>query len=232
MYDIENNTLVKEIHPDFQHPLFAYFHPMHLIDVKNGHILFSQRLDYESTIYNQNLEVLYSIKRHSVPWMRMKQKNIDKIVNKYPRNEAGCIIAAVEKYLPKINQQLWTYFIDTNKILCVYQSPNVENKLYANTKVDIWEKKDSSWIITRESIIDFIEIITNEDSIIHNKSFGLAFTSGDKYIFTASNIIILKNKSSNIYPLGMKLSDNRSKSNAYFLKNDPILSVYIFSHTF
>jgi len=230
IYDIESGKIIKEINPDFQHPLFAYFQPKHLIDVKNGEILFSHQRDYASIIFNSNLDSVNHIKAKHIDWIRMKEKYINRINRTYPKEEAMNIIEDVEKLFPSIYQQRWTYFINQNKIICVYQTPYRKNEIPISI-IDIWEKINGKFILTKQGIVDFLGIRPSNDTI-NNHSFGLEFLSGHQYIFTENNIIVFRKYTAPINPLDFSMSDFREQTNNYFSENNPITIIYIYSHSF
>lgn len=229
-YDIESGKRIKEINPTFQHPLLSYFQPNHLIDVKNGEILFSHRRDYASIIYNSKLDSINHIEAHHLDWIRMKDKSIDRINRNYPKEEAMSIIEEVEKHLPSIHQQVWTYFINENKVACIYISPYEKNETPVS-KMDIWERSEGKFVLKKEGIIDFLGIRSYNDTI-DKHSFGLSFLSGHQYLFTDNQIIVFRKYASDINPIGLSMSDYQEQHKNYFLKKNPILSIYIYSHNF
>jgi len=229
-YDIESGKRIKEINPIFQHPLLSYFQPNHLIEVRNGEILFSHRRDYASIIFNDKLDSINYIKSQHFDWIRMKDKSIDRINRNYPKEEAMNIIEEVEKYLPSIHQQVWTYFISQNKVACIYLSPYKKNEMPI-ARIDIWEKIEGKFTLKKEGVIDLLGIRSNNDTISKH-SFGLAFLSGHQYLFTDNQIIVFRKYASDINPIGLSLSDYQEQHNNYFLKKNPIFVIYIYSHNF
>ena len=161
--------------------MLSYFQPNHLIDVKNGEILFSHRRDYASIIYNSKLDSINHIEAHHLDWIRMKDKSIDRINRNYPKEEAMSIIEEVEKHLPSIHQQVWTYFINENKVACIYLSPYEKNETPVS-KMDIWERSEGKFVLKKEGIIDFLGIRSYNDTI-DKHSFDCHFLSGTISIY-------------------------------------------------
>jgi hypothetical protein len=160
----------------------------------------------------------------------MKDKSIDRINRNYPKEEAMNIIEEVEKYLPSIHQQVWTYFISQNKVACIYLSPYKKNEMPV-ARIDIWEKIEGKFTLKKEGVIDLLGIRSNNDTISKH-SFGLAFLSGHQYLFTDNQIIVFRKYASDINPIGLSLSDYQEQHNNYFLKKNPIFVIYIYSHNF
>ncbi|NLJ83110.1 MAG: hypothetical protein GX330_08300 [Bacteroidales bacterium] len=229
-YHIKTGEKIKEINPDFQHPLFSYFGPKNVIDVKNDKILFSHQRHYMSTIFYKNLDTAHNIEAKHIKWIELNNKYIEKINRKYDITYPLNIIDAVEKKHPHIHQQRWAYLINEDKIICVYQPPYHKNKIPVSM-IDIWEKKEDVFELKEQGIMDLLGIKAENDSI-GNHSFGLGFLSGSQYVFTDNQVIVFKSYAANINPLYMQLSDFYKQTNEYFLKNSPVVAIYVYTHTF
>ncbi|MDR1792340.1 MAG: hypothetical protein LBR36_02705 [Bacteroidales bacterium] len=214
----------------YMHPIFGYFSPRHFLDVKYGKILLTNRTTYSATIFDDNFAKDSQIETKKRGWIEMNAKKIQKITDKYDKHDAGAIIAEVSKYIPKISQLIWGYFLDSNKILLAYQTP--EDGDIPKVFIDIWTKNGENWVLDKENIEDIIHF-QPENGCLRRQSFGLSFLSGYQYLFTESKVFVFQHRGTNVNPIDMNAKQFYAAKNKFYLENgSSVLNIYVFSHSF
>ena len=92
IYDIEKESVEKEIQPYYNHVLWQYFSPLHPVDNRNGQILFSHRAEYAIVVYDTLLQKKDSIYRNIEDWNSLSPKTISYIKKKYNVMSVPCLV--------------------------------------------------------------------------------------------------------------------------------------------
>lgn len=226
LFNINTLSIEKNIFPNFNNLLLSYFSPQKNFDAKDNTILWANRAEYSFLVFNKNLELKDSIFHNVKDWKNLSEKTLKKAL-KRSKYDAADIIAIIEKEYHKIDQLQWAYLIDSTHILAVHAKPNNE-KTYTFPSIDILEKNNGQWQLTKTGIDDFAE----QTDTIKRNSFALDFLSGAHYHFLnnmkvvkISRCLVVENT------IGMPSQEYWLKYWEGYQNNDPFLQITIFSHT-
>lgn len=228
LFNINTLKVEKDIFPHFNNLLLSYFNPHKNFDVKDNTILWANRAEYSFLVFNNNLELKDSIFHNVKDWKNLSEKTLKKAL-KRSKYDAADIIAIIEKEYFKIDQLQWAYLIDSTHILAVHAKPYNE-KTYTFPSIDIFEKNNGQWQLTKTGIDDFAE----QTDTIKRNSFALELLSDPVVHFTAKNKVVKLSKHGLVaeYPIGMLGQEYNIKEWDGWQNSDPFLQITIFSHTF
>lgn len=226
LFNINTLSVEKNIFPNFNNLLLSYFSPQKNFDAKDNTILWANRAEYSFLVFNKNLELKDSIFHNVKGWKNLSEKTLKKAL-KRSKYDAADIIAIIEKEYHKIDQLQWAYLIDSTHILAVHAKPYNE-KTYTFPSIDIWEKNNGQWQLTKTGIDDYAE----QTDTIKRNSFALDFLSGAHYHFL-NNMKVVKISRCHVVEntIGMPSQEYWLKYWEGYQNNDPFLQITIFSHT-
>jgi hypothetical protein len=231
-YNVEQGRRIKEIHPYFNTLLLANFYPQHLIDAQDNCIVFANRNEYSFLLYDRAFNRVDSLAANMKGWKSMSAKTINRINRKYDKTDAMDIINEVSKYEYAIDQLQWVYIVNPTKLMCVYTPVgDKQNQMPAMPIINIWEKKDGNWSITKQAIQDDLWLLP-EDGRLSIRSYSIGFYGGNQVFVMGDNIVVLSHLGTSINPVGMTPSDYGQANQDYFAEKNPIVQLRIFTHTF
>lgn len=179
LMDIENGKIIKTIFPYFALAGFSYFEPKRLIEVTDNSILYSQVGEYKIIEFDFDLNIIDTISNPNIKWKRMKDKEMNKILEKYP--EAAERIYYLDKW-DYLSSKTYKIFYNKNYLYVFYGEKRDKDKRgYLN--YDIWKKSSKGWELIKEKIKDYDEDRTNRNS----QNFILPFA--DPLLFSGSYFI-------------------------------------------
>lgn len=179
LMDIENGKIIKTIFPYFALSGFSYFEPKRLIEVTDNSILYSQVGEYKIIEFDFDLNIIDTISNPNVKWKRMKDKEMNKILEKYP--EAAERIYYLDKW-DYLSSKIYKILYNKNYLYVFYGEKRDEDKRsYLN--YDIWRKKSKGWELIKEKIKDYDDNKENRNS----QNFILPFA--DPLLFSGSYFI-------------------------------------------
>ena len=216
------SSIEKTINPHLNNLLLTFFSPKKNFDVKDNTILWANRAEYSFLVFNKNLELKDSIFHNVKDWKNLSGKTLKKAL-KRSKYDAADIIAIIEKEYYKIDHLQWAYLIDSTHILAVHTKPHNE-KTYTFPSIDIWEKNNGQWKLTKTGIDDFAE----QTDTIKRNSFALDYLSGAHYHFL-NNMKVVKISRCHVVEnaIGMPSQEYWLKYWERYQNNDPFLQIVI-----
>lgn len=218
----ENNHIT----PKFDCIEYTHMEPNHWISTLNGKVLFSNTLNYNIKIFDNDLTEVGSIhKSKDSNWTSLSKHELKKIVKK---KGGAPVIYEILKYENKIKRIRGAYWISDSTII-VNTKQGLGNKAKSNYNLafDVWRLKNKKWRLLEKDLFDQplneIEISNNEFSLFGGRH-GSDYIFTDKFVFLLTFMpkTSLTNTSTNKY-----IED----SNHYLFDSNPTFQIIKFKHT-
>lgn len=220
-YNIKNRN-VKSINPKFDHIEFSHFSPNKWVSFGNQYNVFSQTSSYKIDIYDNELNVIDSIKHIKSDWKKINEDTLDHIISQ--KTSAKSLIYLLEPIEDTLCRIESVYLLNDNILLVSHIPPHQKKNNYSR-KIDIWKKgKENKFSLLKENIIDAkfesTAIITKD-----NFPIGLKYHNN---VFHNNKLIQWK-FGATINPLGLTQSEFENKKDTYYIENDDVYVIKIFS---
>lgn len=234
IYDIEKESVEKEIQPYYNHVLWQYFSPLHPVDNRNGQILFSHRAEYAIVVYDTLLQKKDSIYRNIEDWNSLSPKTISYIKKKYKKNEAASIMGYLSRFFLKRDHLLGVYYLNDNQMMTIYYPHPNSGEKYSRYHLDIWNKKEDTWHLVQKDIVDkLFGDFTYENDTLTKQSFPLGLLSGNNLFVTENYFIVFQgNNGVDFNPIGLTKTAYQKKYDEYFMKNAACVQLYFYKYKF
>lgn len=215
----ETGNLEKSINLGIDLAGLSYIQKNKQIAVTDSSILFTELGIYKIYEFDFNLNLINIIEKNS-NWSKFPNKTMKKILkhSKEPIDR----IYKLSEYWDKYNR-IFRIYSEKDTLYVFYNKP-----LQNYGTLDIWHKKDNSWILYKENIEDFIDhknTKTARNSINYTSKYIL-FKENKVYTFDFG--IPLSTKKINT----LKEEEIDKFKEKYFIENDNVLLLDIFSFRF
>ncbi len=233
IFNIEKGEIEQFIEPENYHTIFSYNADSKLIDVNSDIIVWCDRNRYGITFYDaDNLQKVATIERNIPEWVYFNEKQVNKILKKYSKYDAMDIINATAPILNNSYQMRAVHLISSEKLMVVYRNNNQDYTSDSLVFIDIWEKKDDEWILTKKDIKDCLKL-KEINGILTTKSIALGILYGGDIFFENQYIIELCYHFGTLcHPIGKTKKEYSNCVEEYYLNNDPIMEIRVFKHNF
>lgn len=226
-FSIPEVKQIKHIKPNFDCIQYTHMAPNHWISALNGKVLFSNTLNYDIKIFDNDLTEVGSINKPTDSnWTSLSKHELKKIVKKKGGVPA---IKEILKYENKIKRIRGAYWIsDSTIIVNTKKGLGKKNNSYSQFSFDLWKFQNKKWKLVEKDLIDLpindIEISNDEFSL-----FGAKY--GSDYIFTNKHVFLLT-----FMPKTSLKNTTTSKfietSNHYLFDSNPTFQIIKFKHLF
>lgn len=215
----ETGNLEKSINLGIDLAGLSYIQKNKQIAVTDSSILFTELGIYKIYEFDFNLNLINIIEKNS-NWSKFPNKTMKKILkhSKEPIDR----IYKLSEYWDKYNR-IFRIYSEKDTLYVFYNKP-----LQNYGTLDIWHKKDNSWVLYKENIEDFIDYKntkTARNSINYTSKYIL-FKENKVYTFDFG--IPLSTKKINT----LKEEEIDKFKEKYFIENDNVLLLDIFSFRF
>lgn len=215
----ETGNLEKSINLGIDLAGLSYIQKNKQIAVTDSSILFTELGIYKIYEFDFNLNLINIIEKNS-NWSKFPNKTMKKILkhSKEPIDR----IYKLSEYWDKYNR-IFRIYSEKDTLYVFYNKP-----LQNYGTLDIWHKKDNSWVLYKENIEDFIDhknTKTARNSINYTSKYIL-FKENKVYTFDFG--IPLSTKKINT----LKEEEIDKFKEKYFIENDNVLLLDIFSFRF
>ncbi|MBQ4478759.1 MAG: hypothetical protein II945_09135 [Bacteroidales bacterium] len=232
IFDIDQERIVREIQPYYNHVLWQYYPALHAIDYRNGEILFPHRSEYSLIVYDTLFQKKDSIYRNKGNWESLSSQTILYIQKKFKKNAAADIMGYLKKYFLHTDHLWEIYFLNDNQFMtiCLPHSKPNQNHRY---QFDIWDKKDNSWEITLSDIEDHLygEFKYVNNTLTKN-SFPLGILSGNKLYISDQYFIVLQYNGTDRNPIGLTKEEYINYQNEYFTQKAACIQLFFYKYNF
>ena len=215
----ETGNLEKSINLGIDLAGLSYIQKNKQITVTDSSILFTELGVYKIYEFDFNLNLINTIEKKS-KWSKFPNETMKSILkhSKEPIDR----IYKLSEYWDKYNR-IFRIYSEKDTLYVFYNKP-----LQNYGTLDIWHKKDNSWILYKENIEDFIDhknTKTARNSINYTSKYIL-FKENKVYTFDFG--IPLSTKKINT----LKEEEIDKFKEKYFIENDNVLLLDIFSFRF
>lgn len=215
----ETGNLEKSINLGIDLAGLSYIQKNKQIAVTDSSILFTELGIYKIYEFDFNLNLINIIEKNS-NWSKFPNKTMKKILkhSKEPIDR----IYKLSEYWDKYNR-IFRIYSEKDTLYVFYNKP-----LQNYGTLDIWHKKDNSWVLYKENIEDFIDYKntkTARNSINYTSKYILF---KDNKVYTFDFGIPLSTKNINT----LKEEEIDKFKEKYFIENDNVLLLDIFSFRF
>ncbi|MEE3412966.1 MAG: hypothetical protein VZQ58_03690 [Bacteroidales bacterium] len=215
----ETGNLEKSINLGIDLAGLSYIQKNKQITITDSSILFTELGVYKIYEFDFNLNLINTIEKKS-KWSKFPNETMKSILkhSKEPIDR----IYKLSEYWDKYNR-IFRIYSEKDTLYVIYNKP-----LQNYGTLDIWHKKDNSWILYKENIEDFIDhknTKTARNSINYTSKYIL-FKENKVYTFDFG--IPLSTKKINT----LKEEEIDKFKEKYFIENDNVLLLDIFSFRF
>lgn len=215
----ETGNLEKSINLGIDLAGLSYIQKNKQIAVTDSSILFTELGIYKIYEFDFNLNLINIIEKNS-NWSKFPNKTMKKILkhSKEPIDR----IYKLSEYWDKYNR-IFRIYSEKDTLYVFYNKP-----LQNYGTLDIWHKKDNSWVLYKENIEDFIDYKntkTARNSINYTSKYIL-FKENKVYTFDFGIPLSTKNINT------LKEEEIDKFKEKYFIENDNVLLLDIFSFRF
>lgn len=215
----ETGNLEKSINLGIDLAGLSYIQKNKQITVTDSSILFTELGVYKIYEFDFNLNLINTIEKKS-KWSKFPNETMKSILkhSKEPIDR----IYKLSEYWDKYNR-IFRIYSEKDTLYVFYNKP-----LQNYGTLDIWHKKDNSWVLYKENIEDFIDYKntkTARNSINHTSKYILF---NDNKLYTFNFGIPLSTKKINT----LKEEEIDKFKEKYFIENDNVLLLDIFSFRF
>ncbi|MDY6435633.1 MAG: hypothetical protein SPK52_05405 [Synergistales bacterium] len=215
----ETGNLEKSINLGIDLAGLSYIQKNKQITVTDSSILFTELGVYKIYEFDFNLNLINTIEKKS-KWSKFPNETMKSILkhSKEPIDR----IYKLSEYWDKYNR-IFRIYSEKDTLYVFYNKP-----LQNYGTLDIWHKKDNSWILYKENIEDFIDhknTKTARNSINYTSKYIL-FKENKVYTFDFGIPLSTKNINT------LKEEEIDKFKEKYFIENDNVLLLDIFSFRF
>jgi hypothetical protein len=234
LYDINKDSIIKQITPEFDLIEFSETVPNNWIDMKEGKVLFSQAANYRLSYFNDSLTIAGAIDPQDSLWIPVPEeikrkieeiRGVEPEYSEYYHNTFRPVSFKVNK-IPDVR------IVDNNTIMVTIK-PNYKEKL-ENPEVgyfyDIWNFDGKNFTRTHFRLRD---IVPNENTVCSFTNYPLRadFTGSLDFKFSNDKIAVLK-YDVNVNPIGLKYKVIKNKFLPKMIADKPGVNLYIYSYNF
>ncbi|MDZ4757386.1 MAG: hypothetical protein SGJ10_04490, partial [Bacteroidota bacterium] len=166
-YNLNTNTIVKNIKPELAG--LEYSHLTHKwYDNNSKYFLLADPLKYNITIYSNNLDSVFFLKRSIANWKNTNDSLFIKNYDNYNIKNSIENLHNADKNISRIEK---IFFVNESKILISYKLAGETGKV---RNVDIWTKKNKNqWILKDSNLITNITDLSdfNDTITVLNRPF-------------------------------------------------------------
>lgn len=223
--DIHSGKHIFNLIPNLDCKVFGSITPNSYYDFSNDFIVFSQSLSYEIDIYSPRMEKIQTIKYSKENWKNMSIDLLKSI------NESKNIHAAFKLVFEsdeEYSSVMFIKFISKDEFIVYYALNGQLNKYF----VDIWKYNNSTkmFLIEKENLSNKILYQVDSNLIFNTNNFPIPVQdrSFGKLLFFEKGLIIPAYTHDFSY-IGLKKQDYLRKKEEFFLDNNPILQLYIYT---
>lgn len=215
----ETGNLEKSINLGIDLAGLSYIQKNKQITVTDSSILFTELGVYKIYEFDFNLNLINTIEKKS-KWSKFPNETMKSILkhSKEPIDR----IYKLSEYWDKYNR-IFRIYSEKDTLYVFYNKP-----LQNYGTLDIWHKKDNSWVLYKENIEDFIDYKntkTARNSINYTSKYIL-FKENKVYTFDFGIPLSTKNINT------LKEEEIDKFKEKYFIENDNVLLLDIFSFRF